>query len=114
MRLPADHPNFRELIVDADGKLTGICNDIRNPAMGSIGQLFARQVEFEFTFPDLECDSYSKNRHGGRLSLMKTDPQVISRKLTPATKKGRRIATKVTAFPSSGGGDCSYRRGTLL
>ena len=36
--------------------LTGICNDIRNPAMGSTGQLFARNVEFEATFPDLRAE----------------------------------------------------------
>jgi hypothetical protein len=54
MRLPADHPAFGQLQVGADGSqlcqgelirhrtLTGICNDIRNPAMGSTGQLFAR------------------------------------------------------------------------
>ena len=62
MRLAADHPNFRHLAVAADGTqrcqgqlirnrtLTGICNDISNPAMGSTGQLFARNVEFESTF----------------------------------------------------------------
>ena len=33
--------------------LTGICNDIRNPLMGSTGTPFARNVEFETTFPDL-------------------------------------------------------------
>jgi len=93
MRLPADHPNFHNLKVEADGgqtctgelirfrTLTGICNDIRNPAMGSVGQLFARNVEFESTFPDLERDGFAKNRHGGRLSLLRPDPQVISRKL---------------------------------
>ena len=33
--------------------LTGICNDIRNPLMGSTRQLFARNVQFEATFPEL-------------------------------------------------------------
>jgi hypothetical protein len=32
--------------------LTGICNDINNPLMGSTGQPFARNVEFETTFPE--------------------------------------------------------------
>src|SRR5260370_10551705 len=57
MRLTADDPAFRSLNADADGAqtctgeltrfrtLTGICNDVRNPAMGSSGQLFARNVE---------------------------------------------------------------------
>ncbi len=93
MRLPPDHPDYARVQIDADGTqlcsgelirfrtLNGVCNDIRNPAMGSKGQLFARQVEFEATYPDLEHDEYAKNRHGGRLSLLKPDPQVISRKL---------------------------------
>ena len=34
--------------------LTGICNDIFNPRMGSTGTLFARNVQFESTFPDLQ------------------------------------------------------------
>ena len=36
--------------------LTGICNDIRNPLMGSTGMPFARNVEFEATFPELGRD----------------------------------------------------------
>ncbi len=94
MRLPADHPNFRNLKLEADGAqtctgelirfrtLTGICNDIRNPAMGSVGQLFARNVEFESTFPDLERDGNAKNRHGGRLSVLRPDPQVMQTQLS--------------------------------
>ena len=31
----------------------GICNDIRNPLMGSAGTLFARNSQFETTFPRL-------------------------------------------------------------
>ena len=61
--------------------LTGICNDIRNPLMGSTGTPFARNVEFETTFPDLEQNELTKNRHGGRIDLLTPDPQVISRKL---------------------------------
>ena len=61
--------------------LTGVCNDIKNPLMGSIGTPFARNVEFETTFPDLEQNQLTKNRHGGRINLMTPDPQVISRKL---------------------------------
>jgi hypothetical protein len=93
MRLPTNDPAFPDLKIDADGNQTctgdlirfrtisGICNDIHNPAMGSTGQLFARNVEFESTFPDLELNQYAKNRHGGRLSLLEPDPQVISRRL---------------------------------
>jgi hypothetical protein len=61
--------------------VTGICNDILNPAMGSAGMLFARNVEFEATFPELGQNDLSRNRHGNRLSLLQPDPQVISREL---------------------------------
>ncbi|ALP53277.1 oxygenase [Candidatus Tenderia electrophaga] len=61
--------------------LTGICNDIKNPLMGSSGTLFARNVEFETAFPDLGKTELVRNRHGDRLGLFKPDPQVISRKL---------------------------------
>ena len=50
--------------------LTGICNDIRNPLMGSTGMPFCRNVEFEATFPDLEQTTLTKNRHGGRIGLL--------------------------------------------
>jgi hypothetical protein len=60
---------------------TGICNDILNPAMGSSGMLFARNVEFETSFPDLGINEMTRNRHGDRLALLKPDPQVISREL---------------------------------
>ena len=92
MRLRPAHPSFTTQ-VGGDGAqlcngelirhrtLTGICNDISNPAMGSTGQLFARNVEFEGTFPDAGANDSRKNRHGDRLGLLKPDPQVISRKL---------------------------------
>jgi hypothetical protein len=49
--------------------------------MGSTGTLFARNVEFESTFPDARLNEIARNRHGERLSLLKPDPQVISRTL---------------------------------
>jgi hypothetical protein len=61
--------------------LTGICNDIRNPLMGSANTLFARNVQFEETFPHLSQDEIVRNRHGGRIGLHSPDPQVISREL---------------------------------
>jgi hypothetical protein len=91
MRLPADHPAFAE--VGGDGEqlcrgelirhrtLTGICNDIRNPLMGSTNTLFARNVQFEETFPHLGATELVRNRHGDRIGLLKPDPQVISREL---------------------------------
>jgi hypothetical protein len=91
MRLAPADPNYK--VVGGDGTqvckgdlirwrtVNGICNDILNPAMGSSGMLFARNVEFETTFPDLGLNVLTRNRHGDRLSLLQPDPQVISRRL---------------------------------
>ena len=91
MRLPQSHPDFTSVGGEQTQvcrgtsirfrTLTGICNDIRNPLMGSTHQLFARNVDFDTTFPDLGLNELTKNRHGDRLGLLKPDPQVISRKL---------------------------------
>lgn len=93
MRLAADHPKAGSIKTASDGSqlctgemirhrtLTGICNDILNPAMGSAGQKFARNVEFEATFPELGKNQLARNRHGDRIGMTKPDPQVISRKL---------------------------------
>jgi hypothetical protein len=91
MRLTPSNPNYKD--VGGDGTqvckgelirwrtVNGICNDILNPAMGSSGMLFARNVEFETSFPDLGLNALTRNRHGDRLSLLQPDPQVISRRL---------------------------------
>jgi hypothetical protein len=91
MRLPPDHENYQdvggageqlctaELITHRT--LTGICNDIRNPLMGSSGMPFTRNMQFEATFPRLGLNELTKNRHGDRIGLLKPDPQLISRKL---------------------------------
>lgn len=91
MRLGASDPQYQN--VGGEGRqeckgdlirwrtVTGICNDIVNPAMGSTGQLFARNVEFETTFPDAGANETTRNRHANRLSLLEPDPQVISRRL---------------------------------
>ncbi|HYH43577.1 MAG TPA: peroxidase family protein, partial [Burkholderiales bacterium] len=91
MRLPPTDPNFKA--VGAEGEqvcsgtlirhrtLTGICNDIFNPKMGSTGMVFARNMQFEETFPDRGGTLEQRNRHGDRIGLLKPDPQVISRKL---------------------------------
>jgi hypothetical protein len=92
MRLPPGHPNYGDVGGDAVEQhckgslirirtLTGICNDTRNPLMGSTGTTFARNVEFESTFPDQGLNELARNRHGNRLSLLSPDPQVISRRL---------------------------------
>ena len=61
--------------------LTGVCNDLRNPRMGSTDSVIARNVQFSSTFPELGADELTRNRHGDRIGLMKPDPQVISRLL---------------------------------
>ncbi|WP_455210136.1 peroxidase family protein [Kaarinaea lacus] len=96
MRLSKDHPHYNDVGGSKDQicngqfiryrTLTGICNDIHNPKMGSTGTLFSRNVQFENTFPRLAKNDLAKNRHsdaenGMRLSLLKPDPQLISRKL---------------------------------
>jgi hypothetical protein len=91
MRLPPDHPNYTDVggagpqrctgALIRGRTLTGICNDVFNPLVGSTGTLFARNVEFDTTFPELGLDDLTRTRHGDRLSLLVPDPQVISRKL---------------------------------
>ncbi|MDR4493675.1 MAG: peroxidase family protein [Nitrospirales bacterium] len=91
MRLPKNHPYFQAVGGDRTQvcrgelirfrSLTGSCNDIRNPLMGSTHQLFARNVEFNTTFPEMGLNEITRNRHGDRLGLLKPDPQIISRKL---------------------------------
>ena len=92
MRLPESHPQFQQVTSDTGKQtcrgehirhrnITGICNDIYNPAMGSTDQLFARNVSFESTYPRLGKNELVRNRHADRLGLLKPDPQVISRKL---------------------------------
>ncbi len=96
MRLGPDHPAYQE--VGGSGPqecagelirhrtLTGICNDIWNPKMGSTGTLFSRNVQFEATYPRLQKTGLAIARHsdqenGVRLGLLKPDPQRISREL---------------------------------
>ncbi|MDQ1471608.1 MAG: hypothetical protein QOJ99_3088 [Bryobacterales bacterium] len=91
MRLPKSNASYEAVGGDSEqvckgdlirGRtLTGICNDIRNPLMGSKGTLFARNVEFVTTFPDLGQTTLTKNRHVDRLGPLTPDPQLISRKL---------------------------------
>ncbi|MDW4496502.1 peroxidase family protein [Sulfitobacter sp. D35] len=91
MRLSPEHPLFE--VVGGTGEqvctgalirartTTGICNDLRNPAMGSTGMQFARNSAFDATFPRLGLDELARNRHGDRIDLLVPDPQVISRLL---------------------------------
>ena len=92
MRLPKEHPQYAAVGGDAEQQLcqgelirgrtlTGICNDLINPLMGSTNTPLARNVQFEATFPDLGKDALARNRHGGRIGPLVPDPQLISRAL---------------------------------
>lgn len=120
MRLQPGNPNYDA--VGGDGEqvckgdlirwrtVTGICNDILNPAMGSSGMLFARNVEFETTFPDLGLDQLTRNRHGNRLcrgwspirrssavvSLRESNPVRTSARPVMALPRIRRMQTATT------------------
>jgi hypothetical protein len=121
MRLERNHPSFRDLQILPGGDqrckgplirfrtVNGVCNDIDNPAMGSTGMLFARNVQFESTYPDLGLDQLARNRHGGRISLLKPDPQVISRKLFTRDQSGMPNCNKGHGTPE-GDGDCAYQK----
>jgi hypothetical protein len=122
MRLPAGHPSFREAggaaaqqVCRGDlirGRtLSGICNDIKNPLMGSAGQLFARNVEFDTTFPDEGRNQLTKNRHGDRLGLLKPDPQVISRKLFTRKQNNPDACRDGYGLPNfSKDAECDYQK----
>ena len=121
MRLPASNPDYQA--VGGDGPqvcsgelirartLTGICNDIRNPLMGSTGMPFARNVEFETTFPDLEQTTLTKNRHGGRIGLLTPDPQVISRVLFTRAQSNPAACNLASVFPAiRADANCDYQK----
>ncbi|MEW6245595.1 MAG: peroxidase family protein [Nitrospirota bacterium] len=121
MRLPRGHPQY-EVVGGDDHQtcrgelirfrtLTGICNDIRNPLMGSTGQPFARNVEFETTFPDLGKNDIVKNRHADRLELLKPDPQMISRTLFIRTQSQPHTCHAGLGLPgNSPEATCDYKK----
>jgi len=121
MRLPKDSPSY--MAVGGDGEqlctgdlirartLTGICNDLRNPLMGSSGTPFARNVEFDTTFPDLGQTVLTKNRHGGRIGLLTPDPQVISRKLFTRAQSNPSACNAGFGLPNnSPDANCDYQK----
>ncbi len=121
MRLAEDHPQFKEVggeqaqLCKGDlirsRTLTGICNDIKNPAMGATNMLFARNVQFEETFPRLGGTELLRNRHGDRLGLLKPDPQLISRKLfTRSQTKTDKCAEGLGLEGDSTDGHCDYKK----
>ena len=125
MRLPKGHPSY-----DAVGgaaaqlcrgelirfrNLDGTCNDLRNPLMGATNQSFARNVQFESTFPDLGRNELARNRHGDRLGLLKPDPQVISRKLFTRAQSHPERCNEGHGLPGgSVESDCDYKKAPAL
>ncbi len=91
MKLASEHPSYAA--VGGEGEqlcqgdlirhrtVDGICNDLRNPRMGAAGTLFARNTQFETTFPDEGWNEVVANRHDGRIGELTPDPQLVSRKL---------------------------------
>jgi hypothetical protein len=121
LRLPPGHPDYakvggaREQLCQGAliraRTLTGICNDIRNPLMGSTGTPFARNVEFEVTFPEQGRDELARNRHGDRLGLLKPDPQVISRALFTRAQSQPAKCNDGRGLPGfSKDADCDYKK----
>jgi hypothetical protein len=121
MRLPPAHPDHAK--VGGDGAqlcqgelirwrtLSGICNDIRNPLMGSSGMPFARNVQLEATYPDLGKTDLARNRHGDRLSLLRPDPQVISRKLFTRVQSSPETCRAGHGLPGGAAdASCDYKK----
>ena len=125
LRLPRGH--FAYVAVGGDGpqqcrgelirfrNLTGICNDITNPLMGSTGQPFARNVPFDATFPDLGKNDLVINRHGDRLGLLRPDPQVISRKLFSRAQAPNNNCNDAHGLPGYvPKANCDYQKAPVL
>ncbi len=121
MRLAKDHPAYQSVGGDQEQlckgdqirsrTLTGICNDIKNPAMGATNMLFARNIQFEETFPRLTGTELQKNRHGDRLGLLKPDPQLISRKLfTRSQSQPDKCAEGFGLEGNSPEANCDYKK----
>jgi hypothetical protein len=121
MRLQPADPSYKD--VGGDGAqvckdelirfrtVSGICNDVVNPAMGSTGMLFARNVEFETSFPDLGLNELTRNRHGDRLALLQPDPQVISRRLFTRTQSSPDKCNAGYGLPDdSRDAQCDYKK----
>jgi hypothetical protein len=124
MRLPRGHPEYARVGGDGEQRcagelirhrtLTGICNDIRNPLMGSAGMPFARNVEFEATFPELARNELARNRHGARLGLLRPDPQVISRLLLSRPSPSPDHCQAAGLSGDAAEAECGYRTAPFL
>lgn len=94
--------------------VNGICNDMRNPAMGSTGTAFARNVQFEATFPILAAeagDTLVLNRHGNRIGMLQPDPQVISRMLLARQQSAPEACNAGLGLPDNdAAAQCDYKK----
>jgi len=126
LRLPASDPNYAA--VGGDGPqtcqgdlirfrtLTGICNDIWNPKMGATGMPFARNMQFEATFPDVYLTELTRNRHsdpehGERIGLLKPDPQIISRELFTRQQSFPELCNDGLGIPGAqASANCDYQK----
>ena len=125
MRLAPTHPKYRAVGGDQRQtcagdlvrfrNLDGTCNDVLNPAMGSAGTPFARNMEFDTTFPDEGRNDLVRNRHGNRLGLLTPDPQVISRRLFTRKQSN---ASACNAGQGVGGdsadSNCDYKQAPFM
>jgi len=125
MKLPASDPNYQAVGGEGDQvckgdlvrarTLSGICNDPLNPRMGSAGTPFARNVEFETTFPDQGQTELTKNRHGDRLGPLTPDPQLISRKLFTRPQTNAAACNGGFGLPNdSADSNCDYQRASFF
>ncbi len=121
MQLPEDHPQYATVGGDGDqlcrgdlirGRtLTGICNDLKNPLMGSTDTVFARNMQFEATFPDDGRNELVANRHGGRIGPLTPDPQLVSRKLLTREQTPGNNCNQGYGLPDhSADADCDYAK----
>ncbi|MES2068819.1 MAG: peroxidase family protein [Pseudomonadota bacterium] len=121
LRLPAGHPGYAQAggsgVQVCQGEsirhrnLDGSCNDLFNPLMGSSNQPFARNVEFDVTYPDLGKNELALNRHANRLGLLTPDPQLISRTLFTREQSEPAKCNQGFGLPGySADANCDYKK----
>jgi hypothetical protein len=94
--------------------LTGICNDIFNPMMGSSGMPFARNVEFSQTFPLSTNDQIVRNRHRDRISFHNPDPFEISRELLWRDVSKLADCEQITSAKTKNLSNCEYKPASTM
>ncbi len=123
MRLPTGHPQYAA--VGGDGAqlcrgelirartLTGICNDLKNPLMGSTGTAVrAQRASSRPPSPSSARSELTRNRHGDRLASAHArsagdQPQALHAR--PVATRPR--ATTATACPASPtDASCDYKK----